>query len=47
MEQYQEKHLLDISKHTGTLLHLSVVTREATGIIKQATKNTQQDLNRE
>ena len=38
MEQYQEKHFVDISKHIETLLHLSVVTREAAGLIKLATK---------
>ena len=38
MEQYQGKHLVDISKHIETLLHLSVVTREAAGLIKLATK---------
>ena len=40
MEQYQEKRKLfvDIRNHIETLLHLSVVTREATGLIKLATK---------
>ena len=40
MEQYQEKqkHFVDLRKHIETLLHLSVVTREATGLIKLATK---------
>ena len=38
MEQYQEKHFVDISKHIETLLHLTVVTQEATGLIKLATK---------
>ena len=34
MEQYQEKkHFVDIRKHIETLLHLSVVTRETTGLI--------------
>ena len=38
MEQYQEKeHFVDIRKHIETLLHLSVVAREATGLIKLAT----------
>ena len=37
MEQYQEKHFVDIRKHIETLLHLSMVTREATGLIKLAT----------
>ena len=37
MEQYQEKHLVDIRKHIEALLHLSVVTREATGLIKLTT----------
>ena len=36
MEQYQ-KHSVDISKHMETLLHLTVVTREAAGLIKLAT----------
>ena len=36
-EQYQ-KHFVDISKHTETLLHLPVVAREAAGLIKLATK---------
>ena len=39
MEQYQKKqHFVDISKHFETLLHLPVVAREATGLIKLATK---------
>ena len=38
MEQYQEKHFADIIKHTETLLHLPVVTREAARLIKLATK---------
>ena len=38
MEQYREKNFVDINKHIETLLHLSVVTREATGLIKLATK---------
>ena len=37
MEQCQEKQFVDISKHIETLLHLSMVTREATGLIKLAT----------
>ena len=38
VEQCQEKkHFVDISKHIQTLLHLSVITREATGLIKLAT----------
>ena len=37
MEQYQEKHFVDIRKHIETLLHLSVVTRAAAGLIKLAT----------
>ena len=32
------KHFVDIRKHIETLLHLSVVTREATRLIKLATK---------
>ena len=46
MEQYQEKkkHFVDISKHIETLLHLSVVTREATGLIKLATNPSIWDL---
>ena len=43
MEQHQEKkHFIGISKHIETLLHLSVVTREATGIIKLAPKTRDQ-----
>ena len=39
MAQYQKKkQFVDIRKHIETLLHLSVVTREATGLIKLATK---------
>ena len=38
MKQYQEKHCVDIRKHIETLLHLSVVNREAAGLIKLATK---------
>ena len=38
MEQYQEKHFVDISKHAEILLHMSVVTREAARLIKLATK---------
>ena len=34
----RKKHFVDIRKHIETLLHLSVVTREATGLIKLATK---------
>ena len=34
----RKKHFVDISKHIETLLHLSMVTREATGLIKLATK---------
>ena len=37
VEQYQ-KDFVDISKHIETLLHLPVVTREAAGLIKLATK---------
>ena len=36
MEQYQEKNVVDISKHIETLLHLSMVSREAPGLIKLA-----------
>ena len=36
MEKYQKKHFVDISKHIETLLHLPVVTREATGLINLA-----------
>ena len=37
MEQYQEKkHFVDIRKQIETLLHLSVVTREAAGLINEA-----------
>ena len=42
MEQYQQQHFVDISKHIGTLLHLPVVTREATWLIKLATKTSVQ-----
>ena len=38
MEQYQKQHFVDISKHIETLLHLPVVTREAAGLVKLATK---------
>ena len=38
MKQYQKQHFVDISKHIETLLHLPVITREAAGLIKQATK---------
>ena len=38
MGQYQEKHFVGIRKHIESLLHLSAVTREATGLIKLATK---------
>ena len=34
----KRKHFVDIRKHIETLLHLPVVTREATGLIKLATK---------
>ena len=37
MEHNQKKHFVDISKQIETLLHLSVVTREAVGLIKLAT----------
>ena len=35
----EKKHIVVISKHIETLLHLPVVTREAAGFIKLATKN--------
>ena len=38
MEQYQEKRFVDISTHIETLLHVSVVTTKAGGLIKLATK---------
>ena len=38
IEQYQKKkHFLDFSKHIKISLYLSVVTREAAGLIKLAT----------
>ena len=37
----KKKHFVDISKHIETLLHLSMVTREAAGLTKLATKHTQ------
>ena len=39
------KHFVDIRKHIETLLHLSVVTREATGLIKLAKKLASHYLN--
>ena len=40
MQQWmtRTKHFVDISKHIETLLHLSVLTREAARLIKLATK---------
>ena len=34
----QKQHFVDISKQIETLLHLPVVTREPTGLIKLATE---------
>ena len=39
MGEYKKQHFVDISKHIEPLLHLPVVTREATGLIKLATKS--------
>ena len=34
----KRKHFVDIRKHIETLLHLSVVNKQTTGLIKLATK---------